>query len=660
MNIALRRLLPVAIALVVAGQVPARAAGTDPTISGLSPAIASTGTAVTISGSGFAQNGCSNIFGFVAPPTVVFTPMDGSQPISVTPNATDPTQCNDSRIVVPAPAFGSAAGISVYANASQPNGGQRNDPNQGVDPMITAPLTITPTELTGMVASSVTIKGDNVMPATAVPESLTLVLDKGPAPYHCNPGDCSPLQPTGWSPAGIMTNPGQTSGEIIGGFNVSWDRRAPNDASKQSHESFDGGRYSFSAPSVSDQQVIAPGVGLAASFAGTDLGVAPHGTITFPGAEPVKWKSKSSESFTAIVPPGVRTNGVATVKIDGWEEGFTLPVVILPVIRNGAMTVTGGQSVQIVGSTFGGARGAVQINGHVLITTISSWTDSAVTLVMPEDVYPGTLSLARPTPGRGIDVGGGPQVTVVPTVAGLESDQIPAGSEVNVDGHSMGTQPGTITVGGKPADILLWSLTNVVARVPDLSPGAYPVTISTREGRNAGTVTLHVVAGSANASVPSGAPSNDCRQGHKFQKPAKTDSPVQITVAMDKQVSAPGARVPLTVTVRLNGKLIQGATIQLSMVCSAGSKYAFNPESGTTGPDGTFRSTVTLGDRPGDNIIRAESGVFSDEDHVLALGAATAGSSLSTNPWAVSLIVVVLLVAGIAGAYSATNLRRRR
>jgi hypothetical protein len=58
------------------------------------------------------------------------------------------------------------------------------------------------------------------------------------------------------------------------------------------------------------------------------------------------------------------------------------------------------------------------------------------------------------------------------------------------------------------------------------------------------------------------------------------------------------------------------------MLYTPGSDYKFTPASGTTDSNGTFTAQVQISKVNGDTIIEADSGIFTDQDHILGVGGA--------------------------------------
>ena len=162
----------------------------------------------------------------------------------------------------------------------------------------------------------------------------------------------------------------------------------------------------------------------------------------------------------------------------------------------------------------------------------------------------------------------------------------------------------------------------------DLSPGSYPLVLTNAYGGASNALSITIVPGAAPAAPGAAgetiAPSFD--NNHNFVKPPKGNSPVQLSLDANPHEASPGSTADLLVTLKLNGKPVNGATVSLSMLSSPAGDYAFTPISGVTDADGVFKARVKISGKPGENIILAQSGVFSDQDHVVGMGSTPAGS----------------------------------
>jgi hypothetical protein len=127
-----------------------------------------------------------------------------------------------------------------------------------------------------------------------------------------------------------------------------------------------------------------------------------------------------------------------------------------------------------------------------------------------------------------------------------------------------------------------------------------------------------------------------------------------MTLLVNPHKTAAGASVELTATLTLNGSPIAGAPVRLRMLLSPGSDFDFTPASGITNADGFLKARVRISRVNGDSIIQAESGLFSDQDHVQGTGGDAPESSVrrvNTGGLvplaALGLLALVMLAVGV-------------
>ena len=107
--------------------------------------------------------------------------------------------------------------------------------------------------------------------------------------------------------------------------------------------------------------------------------------------------------------------------------------------------------------------------------------------------------------------------------------------------------------------------------------------------------------------------------------------PHQLTIAVGQPKGAPGSDIDFTVTLVLSGKPVAGAPVAMSILSAPGTDAKVTPGSGVTDASGTFRGILRLSNKAGDHLLLAQSGIYSDEVHVL--GQTPAGSSSTTLPF---------------------------
>jgi hypothetical protein len=333
------------------------------------------------------------------------------------------------------------------------------------------------------------------------------------------------------------------------------------------------------------------------------------------------------------------------VTIPGYGPGPQYPngpvsITVNPLVSSySPLSQAVGQPVSITGYNFGAQSGDVTIGqAH---EPIVSWSDRKVVFTMTADTDGGSVTLIR-TDGQSIVVG---NVAVVPSLGRLTdaagTATIHPGDTLEVDGTGFGSQNGTVVIDGADYPPQLWSRDSVLFALPaTIGGGNHSLSLISSAGTaSAGNVGFAVVVPPAptpgstpkpgtTPAVPVPAVSPFFDLNHQFHKPPKAASPVDLTLDAEPKSIPAGGTASLTVTLKLNGKPVPGATIKLSMIYAPCTDYAFTPASGTTDATGVFKASVKICGSPGSNIILAQSGIFSDQDQVVGTGATpSAGAS---------------------------------
>ena len=596
--------------------------GSTPTVSsvdGISSQPVLPGSTIVVHGNHFSNDVFPGDCGIAGPPLVVFRPFpdpnNGANEIRVQPANTGSAQCSNTMARVTVPSGIQGGGAFIYVVDPQGHTNDISAPNPL--PMITLPISVNgPNPNSGQVGTSVTLSGA-LKPVSAVANSLNVLVG----------GVSVPAQ--SWDNSGIRFAPGNRSGSVSGSMTVITDY---NLQSHQANLAFGAASYTFHPPSLSTTHLDHVHVGDRVSISGANLG--PGGGVSFsPGLAggSIAW---GSGQIGVTVPAGAQ-DGTVTVSVNGWGNVASSLTATLAPLVTGTNPDSGsaGGSISVAGYNFGSDPGTVKIGDAE--QQVSKWSDGSVTFVLSPDTDPGTIDLTR---ADGLSAGG-PSINIVPKLTKLESNNVAAGAQVLVDGVSLGSQPGTATIGTKTGTILLWSRNTILVQLPnDIKAGTYPLTVKSALGTVSNALQLVIIPappspspGSKTTPSPGDHPSPVYDENHRFVKPIQPPSPVSLSITADPHETNAGSVASLLVTLKLNGKPVSGADIKLSMLYSPGSDYEFTPASGTTDANGTFKATVRVSKKPGDSIILAESGVFSDQDHVLGKGQGVTGAAPGLN-----------------------------
>jgi hypothetical protein len=611
-----------------------------PTISGLSTYVVTGGQQLTITGDHFSSDISTGDCGIHGAPTVRFYPFNNAGHIDVPGRGNDAANCTNGMVKVNVPpSLSGAARVSVVDYHGQ----ESNTGPGGFQPTVTVQPVASVNPSAGQVGTTATIQGANLKPPTkSNAAASTIPVSVGSASISGS-----------WGPSSISFQPGTSSGEVQVSFSVFTDAGDQGNPAKLVNVLVDAGNFSFLPPSLDATGLGRHVVGDRLTLPGHNLG--PSGSITFPGGLRGGAVSWSSSSVGVTIPAGAQP-GALTAFVTGFGNIAGPPVSLDP--KAGALSPASGsasQRVTITGYNFGTTAGTITVGSATQV--VNSWTDQSATFTISPDTDGGATTLAR-ADGAAVSLG---NLSIVPHLDKVESNNVPSGAQVVVDGASLGAEQGRATVGATDAQPLLWSRTSVLLQVPTtLAPGTYPIVVTSASGAASNPVSLTILPGPSTAptarttqqaGAPTGiggalAPSFD--NNHTFVKPIKPPSPVYFNVSVDPHTLKAGETASITVTLKLNDKPLKGAEVKLAMLFTPGDDYRFSPESGVTDADGVFKATVQTSKNPGDSIIAATSGVFSDQDHVTGTGKAVAGAPTQANPAAQGGGFAPLLALGVA------------
>lgn len=611
-----------------------------PVISGLSTYVVTGGQQLTVSGDHFSSDISTGDCGIHGAPTVRFYPFNSTGHIDAAGRGTDAANCTNGMVKVNVP--GSLAGAARVSVVDY-QGLESNTGPGGFQPTVTVQPVASVNPSAGQVGTTVTIQGANLKPPTTANASAsTIPVSVGGASRSGS-----------WGPTAISFEPGTSSGEVQASFTVFTDAGDQANPAKLVNVLVDAGNFSFLPPSLDATGLGRHVVGDRLTLPGHNLGSS--GSITFPGGLRGGGVSWSSSSVGVTIPAGAQP-GALSAFVTGFGNIRGPSVSLDP--RAGALSPGSGsanQRVSISGYNFGTTAGTITVGSATQV--VNSWSDQAASFTISPDTDGGATTLAR-ADGAAVALG---NLSIVPHLDRVEGGSVPSGAQVVVDGASLGADQGRATVGTADAQPLLWSRTSVLLQVPtSLAAGSYPIVVTSASGAASNPVSLTILPG------PSAAPSAQSRQqpgaptgiggalapsfdnNHTFVKPIKPPSPVYFNVAVDPHSVKAGETASITVTLKLNDKPLKGAEVKLAMLFTPGNDYKFTPDSGVTDADGIFKATVQTSKNPGDTIIAATSGVFSDQDHVMGTGKAVAGAPTQANPAAQNGGFAPLLALGVA------------
>ncbi|MHB8573216.1 MAG: IPT/TIG domain-containing protein [Candidatus Dormibacteria bacterium] len=365
----------------------------------------------------------------------------------------------------------------------------------------------------------------------------------------------------------------------------------------------------------------------AASYAGgPDVQVLGQGfgggtaaTLTFGGLDVTHSASWTDTLVSFPVPDGT-DGGTVSVTVNGHQDTYQQAVVVNPHLSAVKPTAAAvGVPITLRGTSFG-ASGQVMIGQNAF--NADSWSEDSVVFRVPEGSAPGSIALI----GTGRRSVNSLSFTLTPALSGLDPSSAGPGEQVVVSGSTFGPQqgPGYITVNGQKVTPSLWGDSAIAFAVPKSAHvgQSYQVSVVTAYGVAAGHLPLSITAPAPNspASTSGGTAAASYRPGGEWHKPPKPPSPIDLSVSATPSSVKPGTSVDVTAVLTLNGKPLAGSPIDLSVLYSPGSDATITPSHLVTGTDGKVHARMVTSSKPGDNIVVAQSGQFSDQDRVVGQG----------------------------------------
>jgi hypothetical protein len=419
------------------------------------------------------------------------------------------------------------------------------------------------------------------------------------------------------------------------------------------------------APSVSGMSRSSAVPGQTVTISGSGFGNQ-GGSATLNGVNaPSSW----TETSVVVTVPSTATSGALTLTRGADAKQFS-PSTSFGV--NGSISglspgnaAAVGDTITVNGAGFGTQTGGVTIAGTAI--SPQQWSPSTIVFAVPDGLPPGGTTLAITTSGTNAPPA--QSFTVLPRITGTTPAHAPAGSLIEIDGTTFGTQQGSVKVGGQDGTVTLWGDKSVLVSLPaGAAPGPATITL-TPPGTSATATAPFTVddpppptskpGGSSGGSSGGGSSSGSGGSAHntpvpgtpgavvapnglilpsdsgpiiahgpvQFVKPSPPPGPVSLKLDAAANQGDPGADVPFTVTLIAFGKPVVGAPVDLLLVIEPGSDAKLNPAHAVTDAAGRVTGTIHLSGTAGDHIVLARSGIYSDEVRVVGRSATAAVAS---------------------------------
>ncbi len=216
------------------------------------------------------------------------------------------------------------------------------------------------------------------------------------------------------------------------------------------------------------------------------------------------------KSYTLVYTGGENSSSphfVDYIKAVNW----TGPIIDLIGPNFGPVGIT----VEVIGRNFGQNQGSSTITLNGQISPVNSWSDNRIVMVVPngatsgliEVTVNGQISNGVPFAVTGINPSG-PRINMISPSSG------PVGTTVTISGSGFSSDPGEnnrstatnhITIGTyriTTGNVLSWSDTSIVVRIPNIADGVYPVQIRSND-KESNFVNFTVISSSLDTIPPS-------------------------------------------------------------------------------------------------------------------------------------------------------------
>lgn len=459
----------------------------------------------------------------------------------------------------------------------------------------------------------------------------------------------------------------------------------------------------YTPPSITGVAPSAPKVGDAVTVSGHGFSfMVPSGdehlAASYPGGCAAPGASLTSDSTISLSPPESFCTGAVGLTITAPRDLNNATNTQIPVYSDHPGNIDVQSSGVGLASGSATAGGPVTINGAGLGTGgsatiggapagVASWADTAVTLTVPDTAVSNSpVVLTRGGDNATIPAG---SLGVVAHMDSLTPSTASAGDTVTINGGGFGFNAGSVTLGSTSIPVASWSPTAIAVKIPtgsqsgsiavlpkDTSPPAStlalkvnvpPINIgpgpsgqsgsSNAAGSSAKPLTPDQVqqVASALSAPPAALPAPQVGGPLPTLPPSHpTNGPVAMSLKTNASTALPGKTVPFTVTLTAYGQPVANAAVQMVIAYEPASDGTVTPSSGITDAKGQFKGTVHLSKTPGEMIILARAGEFSDEVRLVGSTTATTahlsgGSAplLNLIPIGIVVLASLLVLTGI-------------
>lgn len=378
--------------------------------------------------------------------------------------------------------------------------------------------------------------------------------------------------------------------------------------------------------------------------------------------------SGSDSGFSFRAPDGTEGGSLTVTNDVGASAGPSGSISIFPHISGlSPSSARDGDTVTINGQDFGSSPGTVTLGGQPLdASNLSGWGMDKITFSVPAGAVPGAVGMTT-ADGRGAV--NSANLSLVPVISSVDPASASPGSYVTITGSTFGQNAGSVTIGGKPAQIADWADTAIIAVVPSgASTGKLVVNSGYGQSVSWGKTFTVLGGGSSTSSgSSSGGYSSYTNSGTLNVKPnygflplPKAPPGVAFHITAPATDVKPGSAVDMTVNLAINNKPVAGATITFQVASSPGSDTALSAPSAVTDQNGIAHVTLKASKKAGQTIVIAHSGAFADQIRIVTLSPTASLGGVGTTilkttstldphiliPFIGALVLAVLLLLG--------------
>ena len=222
-----------------------------------------------------------------------------------------------------------------------------------------------------------------------------------------------------------------------------------------------------SAPVIGNVSTTSGIVGAPVTIIGANFGSS-QGTssVTFNGTQatvaPANW---SATSISTTVPAGASSGNVVVTVSNVGSNG--VPFTVLPVPNIASLSPNSGPVealIAVSGSNFGTTQATSTITFNGTLAFPTSWNSGAIMAPVPVGATTGNVIVTV----NGVQSSGASftvRTGASPNITSLSTSTGNVGTQVTITGTGFGPTPGFAWLGTRPADVISWSDTQIVATV---------------------------------------------------------------------------------------------------------------------------------------------------------------------------------------------------